>query len=70
MDGNGRIARFLMNVFLASGGYPWTVIRVENRNKYINILENTHTKFDLTDFTKFIKEEMAASKEIKKLSTK
>ena len=26
MDGNGRIGRFLMNVMLASGGYPWTVI--------------------------------------------
>ena len=26
-DGNGRIARFVMNAMLASGGYPWTVIR-------------------------------------------
>ena len=32
-DGNGRIARFLMNAMLASGGYPWTVIRVEDRPK-------------------------------------
>ena len=24
MDGNGRIGRFLMNVMMASGGYPWT----------------------------------------------
>src|SRR5882762_5792396 len=31
MDGNGRIARFLMNAMLASGGYPWTVVRVEDR---------------------------------------
>ena len=30
-DGNGRMARFLMNAMLASGGYPWTVIRVEDR---------------------------------------
>ncbi|HRH89073.1 MAG TPA: Fic family protein, partial [Rubrivivax sp.] len=28
-DGNGRIGRFILNTFLASGGYPWTVIRVE-----------------------------------------
>jgi len=24
-DGNGRMARFVMNAMLASGGYPWTV---------------------------------------------
>ena len=30
-DGNGRMARFLMNAMLASGGYPWTVVRVEDR---------------------------------------
>ena len=29
-DGNGRMARFLMNTMLASGGYPWSIIRVEN----------------------------------------
>jgi hypothetical protein len=31
MDGNGRIGRFLMNVMLAAGGYPWTVVPVERR---------------------------------------
>jgi Fic family protein len=31
MDGNGHMARFLMNAMLASGGYPWTVVRVEDR---------------------------------------
>jgi Fic family protein len=30
-DGNGRMARFLMNPMLASGGYPWTVVRMEDR---------------------------------------
>ena len=33
-DGNGRVARFLMNAMLASGGDPWTVIRVEDRDAY------------------------------------
>ena len=31
-DGKGRMARFLMNAMLASGGYPWTVIRLEDRD--------------------------------------
>ena len=51
MDGNGRTARFLMNALLASGGYPWTIICVKNRKHYISTLENTHIKFDMTDFT-------------------
>ena len=58
MDGNGRIGRFIMNTLLASGGYPWTVIRVDNRRQYINALENTHSCFDLTEFALFVKKEM------------
>lgn len=58
MDGNGRIGRFLMNALLASGGYPWTVVRVDHRNQYNSTLENTHIHFDMTDFTNFIKQEM------------
>ena len=34
-DGNGRMARFVMNTMLASGGDPWTVIRVEDRDAYL-----------------------------------
>jgi len=38
MDGNGRVGRFLMNTMMASGGYPWTVIPVTDRNAYVNAL--------------------------------
>ena len=54
MDGNGRIARFLMNVMLASGGYPWTVIRVENRKQYFQALESASVDNDIVPFAKFI----------------
>ena len=42
IDGNGRMGRFLMNVMLASGGYPWMVVPVEQRDKYRNELTIGH----------------------------
>ncbi len=60
-DGNGRIGRFILNAFLASGGYPWTVIRVEHRNAYMSALENASVRHDVSDFTRFVAAEMTAS---------
>ena len=40
IDGNGRVARFLMNVMLASGGYPWTVAPVDRRDDYLSAMES------------------------------
>ena len=57
-DGNGRIGRFLMNAMLASGGYPWTVIRVARRASYMAALDEASTKGNITDFSRFIAEEM------------
>jgi hypothetical protein len=54
MDGNGRIGRFLMNVMLASGGYPWTVIPVQDRNTYMQALEKASVERNIEDFTKFL----------------
>lgn len=53
-DGNGRIGRFLMNVMLASGGYPWTVIPLEERSDYMQALEKASVDQDITDFARFI----------------
>ena len=53
-DGNGRMARFLMNAMLASGGYPWTVIRVERRSKYLSALESASVGLDVRPFATFI----------------
>jgi Fic family protein len=60
-DGNGRIGRFLMNLMLASGGYEWTVIRVDRRKAYMSALEKASVRGDIADFTRFIAEEMEAS---------
>ncbi len=54
MDGNGRIARFLMNTLLASGNYPWTVINLESREEYMASLEKASVGNDITDFASFV----------------
>lgn len=54
MDGNGRMGRFLMNAMLASGGYPWTVIPVEQRDKYMHALEQASTEQNIEPFAQFL----------------
>jgi fido (protein-threonine AMPylation protein) len=55
-DGNGRMARFLMNAMLASGGYPWTVIRVEDRSAYLSALDSASIDLDIAPFAKYVAE--------------
>jgi fido (protein-threonine AMPylation protein) len=62
-DGNGRVARFLMNAMLASGGYPWTVIRVEDRDAYMKALESASVQMDIGPFASFIGERVKCSME-------
>jgi Fic family protein len=61
MDGNGRMARFTMNLMLASGGYPWTVIHVEDRATYMAALEKASVVDDLTRFSKFVADSVRRS---------
>lgn len=58
-DGNGRVARFLMNVMLASGGYPWTVIRMEERDRYMAALEGASVEQEIGAFAELVAEAMA-----------
>ena len=62
-DGNGRIARFLMNAMLASGGYPWTVIRVEDRTPYLAALDSASIDLDIAPFASFTAERVRWSME-------
>jgi Fic family protein len=54
MDGNGRIGRFLMNVMMAAGGYPWIVIPVGDRSRYMTALERASVGTDIAPFTDFL----------------
>jgi len=60
-DGNGRMARFLMNAMLASGGYPWTVIRVEDRTDYLLALDRASIDMTIEPFAGFIAERVRRS---------
>ncbi|MEE8202142.1 MAG: Fic family protein [Alphaproteobacteria bacterium] len=62
-DGNGRMARFLMNAMLASGGYPWTVIRVEDRGAYLAALEAASVEMNIRPFARFVAERVQWSME-------
>lgn len=68
MDGNGRIARFLMNLMMASGGYPWTIVRTTRRREYLDALEAASADQNIGPFANFIREEMSVdwSKELAK----
>lgn len=53
-DGNGRMGRFLMNLMLASGGYPWTIIPLERRADYMAALEAASVDQDIKPFATFL----------------
>jgi len=61
IDGNGRVGRFLMNVMMASGGYPWTVITVDSRDAYMAALEQASVQKDIKPFAKFLAGFLAAN---------
>lgn len=61
MDGNGRLARFIMNAMLASGGYPWTVIPVEKRSTYFAALEEGSLEKSIVPFTQFVASQMKST---------
>ena len=53
-DGNGRMARLLMNMILIKHGYTVAVVPVEERSRYINTLERADKTEDLAEFITYI----------------
>ncbi len=54
MDGNGRPGRLLMNSMLATCGYVWTVVPVQHREPYMQVLDSASAGRDITGFAEFI----------------
>lgn len=55
-DGNGRMGRFLMNVMLASGGYPWTIVPLDRRDDYMAALESASVRQDIGPLARLLSE--------------
>lgn len=53
-DGSGRMGRFIMNLMMASGGYPWTIVPLERRPDYMAALESASVDQDIKPFTNFL----------------
>ena len=62
-DGNGRMARLLMNLILMKNGYPPCIIQNAHRRKYLGTLEIVDTKMDYTPFIIWIGEELLSTQE-------
>ena len=54
VDGNGRTSRLVMNMELMRNGYVPVIIKKENRLKYYQVLDKSHTTGDYTDFVKLV----------------
>ncbi len=63
-DGNGRLARLLMNLILMKDGYPPCIIQNENRKRYLSELEKIDETQTFDFFTLFIAEELLKTMEI------
>ncbi|MCK5799273.1 MAG: Fic family protein, partial [Deltaproteobacteria bacterium] len=60
-DGNGRLARFVMNALFATAGYPWTVIHLKERRRYLDSLEQASVGGDIAPFVAFVASQMRRS---------
>ena len=63
-DGNGRMARLLMNLILMKAKYPPCVIKNVNRRKYLESLELIDIGKDHQPFITFICEELLSTQKI------
>jgi hypothetical protein len=60
-DGNGRTARFLMNLLFIVGGFNWVVIKNDDRARYMAALESASVDKDIKPFVQFVRESLEKS---------
>jgi hypothetical protein len=53
MDGNGRLARFIFNAMLVTGGYVWTIVPIQQRQPYMASLEQASSFGNAADLAQF-----------------
>ena len=53
-DGNGRLARLLMNLILLKHGYTVAIVQQESRDRYLQALERADQTEELAQFTNYI----------------
>lgn len=54
MDGNGRLARFLMNAKLVTGSFVWTIVPMSQRKTYMDALAQASSFQDIAPLAKFV----------------
>ena len=54
IDGNGRLARFILNLMLARGGWPWTIVTMAVCSEYMEALEKASVESDIRPFARLI----------------
>jgi Fic family protein len=57
-DGNGRMARLLMNLLLMKAGYPPCIVQNVRRREYLKSLEKADKSGSCDDFLEFLMEEL------------
>lgn len=62
-DGNGRVARLLMNYILIKNDYPLVIIKAEDKNNYLTALQKADAG-DLSSIIEYIEKQSISSLEL------
>ena len=63
-DGNGRMARLLMNLILMKAKYPPCIIKMTHRKGYLKVLEEVDLKKTFEPFIEFVSQELTDTLEV------